>query len=85
MVLTFSVFWRFLHFLCFGGSYFFSGFIGFAPQVYEMMSYGRVEDEDDDQLYYTKIFLDQNLRVSSHKKSHIAKIESIAVTRINGP
>lgn len=40
------------------------GFIGYASDIYEMIfSKETVEDTEDDQLFYTKIFLDENLRV----------------------
>ena len=42
------------------------GFIGYASDVYEMiMSQGDVKDDDDDQLFYTKIFLNETTRVSA--------------------
>lgn len=44
-------------------SYFFVGFIGYAPEVYELVWDHKVDDVDDDQLYYTKLFLDQDVRV----------------------
>lgn len=38
--------------------------MGYAPDIYEMItSKEKVEDDEDDQLFYTKIFLDENLRV----------------------
>lgn len=37
-------------------------FIGYAPQVYELLTVQPVEDTDDDQLYYTKIFLNVDMR-----------------------
>lgn len=45
-------------FLCSGG------FIGYAPTVSNVVSDHSLEDSDDDQLYYTKIFLDETKRVS---------------------
>lgn len=41
----------------------FLGFIGYAKDVYEIVSYIPVADTADDQLYYTNIFLDPALRV----------------------
>ncbi|XP_060591143.1 procollagen-lysine,2-oxoglutarate 5-dioxygenase 1-like [Ruditapes philippinarum] len=41
---------------------FISGFIGYAKDVYEIISHNAVADNDDDQLYYTKIFLDKSLQ-----------------------
>ncbi|KAG6446513.1 procollagen-lysine,2-oxoglutarate 5-dioxygenase [Manduca sexta] len=40
------------------------GFIGYLPEVLEMVIYKTINDKDDDQLYYTKIYLDKNLRES---------------------
>ena len=40
---------------------FYPGFIGYAPQIYSIVSNSEIENEDDDQLYYTKIFLDQRV------------------------
>lgn len=38
--------------------------MGYASDIYEMItSKEKVEDDEDDQLFYTKIFLDENLRV----------------------
>ncbi|CAG0881937.1 unnamed protein product [Cyprideis torosa] len=37
-------------------------FIGYAPEIYEIVTHHDIEDADDDQLYYTKIFLDEGLR-----------------------
>lgn len=36
-------------------------FIGYASDVYEMLK-TPVKNKDDDQLYYTKVFLDANIR-----------------------
>ncbi|XP_041443636.1 uncharacterized protein LOC495489 isoform X1 [Xenopus laevis] len=38
------------------------GFIGFAPQIYGMVQLWKYKDNDDDQLFYTKIYLDESLR-----------------------
>ena len=40
------------------------GFIGWAPVLYEIVTHTGIKDEDDDQLFYTKIYLDPELRVS---------------------
>ena len=37
-------------------------FIGRAPVVYQMVSLSSVQEDDDDQLFYTKIFLNETLR-----------------------
>jgi hypothetical protein len=48
------------------------GFIGYASDIYEMIhSKEKIEDNEDDQLFYTKIFLDENTRV---KKIYQKKI-----------
>jgi hypothetical protein len=39
------------------------GFIGYLPLVAELLT-GEIKDSDDDQLYYTKQFLDDDRRVS---------------------
>lgn len=36
-------------------------FIGFAPEIYEMLS-APIKNKEDDQLYYTKVFLDETQR-----------------------
>ena len=42
------------------------GFIGYASDIYEMiMSDGTIKDDDDDQLFYTKVFLDSTARVNN--------------------
>ncbi|XP_064108903.1 procollagen-lysine,2-oxoglutarate 5-dioxygenase 1-like [Macrobrachium nipponense] len=38
------------------------GFIGYAPEVYKVVSAAEVDNSDDDQLYYTKVFLDKTSR-----------------------
>ncbi|XP_017472673.1 PREDICTED: procollagen-lysine,2-oxoglutarate 5-dioxygenase 1 [Rhagoletis zephyria] len=37
-------------------------FIGYAPEVYSILSDAAIKDDDDDQRYYTKIFLDTEKR-----------------------
>ena len=38
------------------------GFIGYAPDLYKIVTQVPVADADDDQLFYTKIFLNDELR-----------------------
>ncbi len=38
------------------------GFIGTAKNVYEMITSKEIENDEDDQLFYTQIFLDEELR-----------------------
>lgn len=40
----------------------FSGFIGYAPDVYSVVSSRDIRNDDDDQLYYTQIFINKELR-----------------------
>lgn len=48
----------------FGKRYLNSGmFMGYAPEIYKILTVNEVGDKDDDQLYYTMIYLDQKLRV----------------------
>lgn len=50
------------------------GFIGYASDIYQMItSQGDVRDDDDDQLFYTKMFLDriQNENVVLDKRAQI--------------
>ncbi|CAI4231375.1 unnamed protein product [Auanema sp. JU1783] len=47
----------------FGKRYLNSGlFMGYVSQIYEIVSFQEVADNDDDQLYYTHIYLDEKLR-----------------------
>ncbi len=39
------------------------GFIGYAPDIYTIISNAKILDNDDDQLFYTKIFFNKELRV----------------------
>jgi len=41
-------------------------FIGYANNIYEIISFVPIADNDDDQLYYTQIFLNEELR-EKHK------------------
>ena len=43
--------------------------MGYAPTVSAVVSDHSLEDSDDDQLYYTKIFLDETKRVSWRRLS----------------
>jgi len=38
------------------------GFIGYAPKVFEIVTYQPIEDHQDDQLFYTQIFLNRAIR-----------------------
>ncbi|XP_075991583.1 procollagen lysyl hydroxylase isoform X2 [Anticarsia gemmatalis] len=40
------------------------GFIGYLPEIHEIVNYRPTSDKEDDQLYYTKIYLDKKLRES---------------------
>ena len=41
-----------------------AGFIGYVSELYKLVTRGQVNVDDDDQRFYTKLFLDQQLRVS---------------------
>ncbi|MED6232446.1 Multifunctional procollagen lysine hydroxylase and glycosyltransferase LH3 [Ataeniobius toweri] len=43
------------------------GFMGFAPDLSTIIQQWKFKDNDDDQLFYTRIYLDQNQRVSWSK------------------
>ncbi|XP_069774801.1 procollagen-lysine,2-oxoglutarate 5-dioxygenase 1 isoform X3 [Narcine bancroftii] len=40
------------------------GFIGFAPNVYQLVEPWNLQDKDDDQLFYTKMYVDPKKRAS---------------------
>jgi len=44
-----------------------TGFIGLVAELYDLVTRGDVKAADDDQLFYTKLFLDEQLRVSPVK------------------
>ncbi|GFQ84648.1 multifunctional procollagen lysine hydroxylase and glycosyltransferase LH3, partial [Trichonephila clavata] len=51
------------------------GFMGYAPYIYEIVTSSPLKDEEDDQLFYTKIYLDEDLRKKwSIKLDHKAEI-----------
>ncbi|XP_022258413.1 procollagen-lysine,2-oxoglutarate 5-dioxygenase 2-like, partial [Limulus polyphemus] len=59
--------------VCLDFSY--TGFMGFAPQIYKIVTHEVIENMDDDQLFYTKIFLQEDLRKDlSIKLDHKADI-----------
>ncbi|CAL1268445.1 unnamed protein product [Larinioides sclopetarius] len=51
------------------------GFMGYASYIYEIVTSSPLKDEDDDQLFYTKIYLDEDLRKKwTVKLDHKAEI-----------
>jgi hypothetical protein len=40
----------------------YSGFIGYASDLYKLVTHSPIKDSEDDQLYFTKLFLDDDLR-----------------------
>lgn len=44
--------------------YFCSFLLGYLPELAEIVNHKTINDKDDDQLYYTKVYLDKNLRES---------------------
>ncbi|KAH9376854.1 hypothetical protein HPB48_009762 [Haemaphysalis longicornis] len=50
------------------------GFMGYAPQVHSIVSSSDLEDEADDQLFYTKVYLNEDLRITlNNLGNYIAK------------
>ncbi|XP_067301470.1 multifunctional procollagen lysine hydroxylase and glycosyltransferase LH3 [Pseudorasbora parva] len=51
------------------------GFIGFAPEIHAIVQQWKYKDNDDDQLFYTRIYLDKEQRrkfnITLDHKSHI--------------
>ena len=48
------------------------GFMGYANDIYEIISsQEKIDDDEDDQLFYTKIFLNDTARVHSKLNSCI--------------
>lgn len=43
--------------------WFLSGFIGYSPNINSILQQWNLQDNDDDQLFYTKIYIDQLKRV----------------------
>ena len=43
-----------------------AGFIGYAPDVYAVVTHADIAHGDDDQLYYTRIFLDGDIQVRTN-------------------
>ena len=37
-------------------------FMGYAPELYQILTSGEIANDDDDQLFYTKVFLDAKKR-----------------------
>lgn len=45
-----------------------TGFIGFAPTVHQIVRQWKYKDDDDDQLFYTRLYLDPGLRVGTDRE-----------------
>ena len=43
------------------------GIIGYATDIYEIIAESNLKDEDDDQLFYTQIYLNKPTRVKKNK------------------
>ncbi|KAK6634910.1 hypothetical protein RUM44_000157 [Polyplax serrata] len=51
------------------------GFIGYAPELYDILSHTSIGDEDDDQLFYTQAYLKGSMREKLKiKLDHTSKI-----------
>lgn len=45
------------------------GFVGYASVIADIIADDKISDTDDDQLYYTKIYLDETKRVRGYRHS----------------
>lgn len=52
-----------------------AGFIGYAPYINSIVQQWNLQDNDDDQLFYTKIYVDPLARVGSDWLSHFFLLE----------
>lgn len=52
-----------------------AGFIGYAPSINRIVQQWNLQDNDDDQLFYTKIYVDPLARVGSNSLSHFFLLE----------
>lgn len=66
------------HFLC---SFLSSGFIGHLPNIKEMVSDWTGEDDESDQLFFTKIYIDPAKRV---RAVHSTDLDSRYILIIEG-
>lgn len=59
-----------------GKKYLNSGlYMGYAPEIYKLLTYRPIKDEDDDQLYFTEAYLDETLRDNlNFKLDHTSEI-----------
>lgn len=55
-----------------------AGFIGYAPYINRIVQQWNLQDNDDDQLFYTKIYVDPLARVGSNSPSHFFLLEKNA-------
>uniref|UniRef100_A0A8C5UIY0 PLOD1-3-like GT domain-containing protein n=1 Tax=Malurus cyaneus samueli TaxID=2593467 RepID=A0A8C5UIY0_9PASS len=51
------------------------GFIGYAPSINRIVQQWNLQDNDDDQLFYTKIYIDPLARVGSNPLPHFFLLE----------
>jgi hypothetical protein len=45
-----------------------AGFIGYAPELYSLVTSSAVANDDDDQLFFTRVYLNEELRNKFHIK-----------------
>lgn len=59
-----------------GKKYLNSGlYMGYAPEIYKLLTYKPINDEDDDQLYFTEAYLNETLRNDlNFKLDHTSEI-----------
>lgn len=59
-----------------------SGFIGYASVFHQVVADHDIDDVEDDQLYYTKIFLNKQKRVGQTTSNFLRRIISALNSRI---
>lgn len=62
-----------------------TGFIGFAPTVHQIVRQWKYKDDDDDQLFYTRLYLDPGLRVG-RDRGRVASCSPVGMAglKLNG-
>lgn len=63
----------------------FTGIIGYAPNVHKIVQQWNLNDNDDDQLFYTKVYLDPLQRVSAMAMTPQPPYPPPLVPRAEGP
>lgn len=45
--------------------------MGYAPEIWNLISWKNLKDDDDDQSYYTHLYLDEQIRVGCYNLSRL--------------